>query len=209
MPVQVRDANERDAVALSRLWCDLAARSGIETAPLDAPEVVVARAVLRYSDDDSGRIVVAELDGTVVGCGFMSVGVASPLDEGRVVHLSHVHVAPGYGRLGIGSALVEATLTWAEQRGYESVVTSVPASHREANRFLARLGMAPVASLRGGSVASLRARLPHDPSAVARQSGRVSRSVGQVVAARRSQRRARSRTQALGSLAERTVGAAD
>ena len=221
MPVQVRDANERDADVLSRLWCDLAARSGIDTAPLDAPEVVVAKAVLRYSDDDSGRIVVAELDDTVVGCGFMSVGVASPLDEGRVVHLSHVHVAPGYGRLGIGSALVEATLTWAEQCGYDSVVTSAPANHREANRFLARLGMAPIASLRGASVVSLRARLPHDPSLVARQAGRMGRSVGQVVAARRSQRRARSRAQDVTpdvtpdvsqrrvTIPDRTVGAAD
>jgi hypothetical protein len=139
----------------------------------------------------------------------MRVGVASPLDEGRVVHLSHVQVAPGFGRLGVGSALIEATLTWAEKRGIQSVVTSVPSSHREANRFLARLGMAPVASLRGGSVAALRARLPHDPSVVARQSSRMGRSVGQVVAARRSQRRARSRSQSPVSLPDGTVGAAD
>ena len=210
MPVHVREADERDAVVLARLWCDLAARADCETgAPGVACVEAVAKAVQRYADSDSGRIVVAEIDGTVVGCGFMSAGVASPLDEGQVVHLSHVHVEPGHGRLGVGSALVEATLTWAEQKGYESVVTSAPANHREANRFLARLGMAPVASLRGASVAALRARLPHDPSVVARQSGRMSRSVGQVVAARRSQRRARTRTQARSPLADRAVGAAD
>ena len=206
--MQVRDANEGDASALSTLWFDLVARPGAD-APGDPPEVVAAKAVLRFAEDDTGRIIVAELDGSVVGCGFMRVGVASPLDEGRVVHLSHVQVAPGFGRLGVGSALIEATLTWAEKRGIPSVVTSVSSSHREANRFLARLGMAPVASLRGGSVAALRARLPHDPSVVARQTSRMGRNVGQVVAARRSQRRARSRSQSPVALPDRTVGAAD
>lgn len=182
-----------DAAALGDLWVDLVAQAG---EPLgDPPDVLVAKAVLRYSGDEGqGRILVAEIDGTVVGCGFLRVALASPLDEGRVVHLSHVQVAAGWGRQGVGSALVEASLTWAEQQDIALVVTSVPASHREANRFLARLGMAPVASLRGGSVATLRTRLPHDPSAVARQNGRAVRSVGQVVAARRSQRRARARS---------------
>ena len=59
--------------------------------------------------------------------------------------------------------------------------------------FLARLGMSMVAHLRGGSVPALRARVAHAPSAVVRQKGRGGRSVGQVVAARRSQRRARIR----------------
>jgi GNAT superfamily N-acetyltransferase len=209
MPVHVRDASEGDASALSTLWFDLVARPGADATPGDSPEMVMAKAVLRFSEDDTGRIIVAELDGSVVGCGFMRVGVASPLDEGRVVHLSHVQVAPGFARQGVGSALVEATLTWAEARGIGSVLTSVPATHREANRFLARLGMAPVAALRGGSVAALRARLPHDPSVVARQTSRVGRNVGQVVAARRSQRRARSRAQNPVPIPDRTVGAAD
>ena len=192
MPVHVRDASEADAAALSRLWFDLVSHPGGDAVG-DTPEVVIAKAVLRYAEGDVGRIVVAELDGTVVGCAFLRVGLVSPLDDGRVVNVSHVQVAPGFGRQGVGSALVESALTWAEQRGIESVVTAVPANDREANRFLARLGMAPVASLRGGSVASLRVRLPHAPSSVARQTGRATRHVGQVVAARRSQRRARAR----------------
>ena len=194
MPVHVRDASESDAAAVSALWSELVGLPGAETVGGDPPEALVAKAVVRYSADDSGRIVVAEIDGTVVGCGFMSIGVATPLDEGRVVHLSHVKVAAGFGRQGVGSALVEATLTWAEQHGLDSVVTSVPTHDREVNRFLARLGMTPAASLRAASVAALRVRLPHDPSVVARQSGRMSRSVGQVVAARRYQRRVSGRT---------------
>jgi GNAT superfamily N-acetyltransferase len=179
-----------DAQALSRLWSELVDRT---EAVSDPPDVLVGKAVLRFSEGDEGRILVAELDGSVVGCGFLRVGLVSPLDDGRVVHLSHVQVSEGCGRQGVGSALVEAALTWAEQQGVGYMVTSVPATHREANRFLARLGMAPVASLRGGPVATLRARLPHASPSVARQVGRSGRSVGQVVAARRSQRRARAR----------------
>ena len=193
MPVHVRDATVDDAAALSQLWSEHVDHTGAE-AVSDPPEAVVAKAVLRFSEGDEGRILVAEVDGSVVGCGFLRVGLVSPLHDGRVVHLSHVQVASGYGRQGVGTAIVDSALAWAERRGIGFFVTAVPAAHREANRFLARLGMAPVASLRGGPVATLRTRLPHAaPTAGARQNGRAGRSVGQVVAARRSQRRLRSR----------------
>ena len=192
MPVHVRDALEGDALELSRLWVDLVAHPGADQVG-DAPETIVAKALLRIADEDLGRVLVAEIDGTIVGCAFLRVGLVSPLDHGRVAQLSHVQVADGFGRQGVGTALFEATLTWAEQTGMDSVLTAVPPNHREANRFLARLGFSPVASLRGGSVAALRARLPLPPAAVARQPGRTGRNVGQVVAARRSQRRARVR----------------
>jgi GNAT superfamily N-acetyltransferase len=192
VPVLVRDATERDAVALSELWADLVAHPGVD-AMGDPPDVVMAKAVTRYVEDDQGRIIVAEVDGLVVGCAFLRIGLISPVDEGGVVQLSHVQVAPEYGRQGVGTALVEATLSWAEHRGIESLVAALPAHDREANRFLARLGMALVANLRGGSVPALRARLAHAPAAAVRQKGRSGRNVGQVVAARRSQRRARIR----------------
>jgi GNAT superfamily N-acetyltransferase len=193
MPVHVRDAVEGDALALSRLWSDLVAHAGADPVG-DRPETVAAKAIVRVPAEDLGRILVAELDGCLVGCAFLRVGLVSPLDEARVVQLSHLKVAEGAERQGVGSALVEASLTWAEQRGIDAILTAVPQSHREGNRFLARLGMSPVASLRGGSVAALRAKMPS--AAAARPGGRAGksgRSVGQVVAVRRSQRRARAR----------------
>jgi GNAT superfamily N-acetyltransferase len=192
MPVHVRDATVGDADALSLLWSDLVPHAAAETLG-EAPDVVVAKALLRCMDKESGRIVVAELDGAVVGCAFLRIGLVSPLEDAEAVHLSHVQVTRGSGRQGVGTALVEAALTWAEQRGLESVMAAVPPGDREANRFLARRGLVPVAGLRAGTVAVLRARLPHAPAAAVRQSARPSRTVGQVVAARRSQRRTRSR----------------
>lgn len=195
MPVHVRDAVEADAVALSGLWSDLVAHPGSEAVG-DRPEVVAAKAIVRVPAEDLGRILVAELDGCLVGCAFLRVGLVSPFDEARVVQLSHMQVSAGAERQGVGTALVEAALTWAEQSGIDAILAAVPQNHREANRFLARLGMSPVASLRGGSVAALRAKLPFPVSAGARPSSRSSkpgRSVGHVVALRRSQRRARIR----------------
>ena len=196
MAVHVRDAVEGDARALSRLWSDQVTRPGADGVG-DPPEVLVAKALLKIRDEELGRIIVAELDGQLVGCAFLRVGIVSPVDPCRVVHLSHVQVAPDAGRQGVGSALIEATVTWAELQGIESVLTAVPSSDREANRFLARLGMSLGGTLRIGTVAALRARLPHTPSAAVRQTGRkpgrTGRNVGQVVAARRSQRRARIR----------------
>jgi GNAT superfamily N-acetyltransferase len=201
MPVHVRDAVEADAVALSRLWSDLVAHPGSEAAG-DRPEVVAAKAIVRVPAEDLGRILVAELDGSLVGCVVLRVGLESPFDEARVVQVSHLQVADGAERQGVGSALIEAALTWAEHNGIDAILAAVPQNHREANRFLARLGMSPVASLRGGSVSALRSKLPF-PSAEAvlphGRSAKPGRSVGLVVGVRRSQRRGRTRRVAPGA----------
>jgi N-acetylglutamate synthase-like GNAT family acetyltransferase len=191
MPVQVRDATAGDADALARLWPELVPPVGGDGVA-DLPGEIVARALANRAAE-AGRILVAELDGTVVGCAFLRIALVSPLDPAQAVQLSHVQVARGVGRQGVGTALIEETVTWAEQQGIDSVVAAVPAGDREANRFLARRGMVPVAALRAGTVAAIRARLPHPASVTVRQNGRSGRNVGQVVAARRSQRRARTR----------------
>jgi len=199
-PVVVRDASARDASALSSLWGELLIRPGSDAAGLSS-EISVAQAVARQGDDQDMRILVADADGEVAGCVFLRVGVVSPVHDDRAVHVSHLQVDSRFPRQEVGSSLLEAALTWAEQKGIGTLLAATGGNDRETNRFMARLGLGQVAVLRGGSVAALRARLPHDPSAVARgvtRTGRSSsRSVGQVVAMRRSQRRARSRDVAL------------
>jgi GNAT superfamily N-acetyltransferase len=153
-----------------------------------SPQDACSEALAQFETDDSSRIVVTEADGEVVGCAFLRVGLVSPVAGDRVVHVSHVQVHSDYEGKGIARGLVEAALTWGEQLGVGTIVVATAASNRESNRFLARLGLAPLANLRGSSVAALRARLSHaDPAAAARKGG-PRRSVDQVVAARRSQR---------------------
>lgn len=191
VPVLVRDAVEDDAPMLGRLWQEYAHRPGVDpTAPV---EELARKAVLRTAQDPAGRIVVAERDGEVVGCALLRLIQVSPFYEDAVLRVSHLQVDPAHARKGAGRSLVEAALSWAEQQGLESILVASPVNDRDANRFMARMGLAPVAGIRGAPVTALRARLPHGPASAARTAGRQGRKVGQVVAARRSQRRARAR----------------
>jgi GNAT superfamily N-acetyltransferase len=192
MPVLVREAVNDDAPSLCRLWSDLMVRHGTEEAGTSL-EATAAVAVDRLQEDDAHRILVAELEDTVVGAVFLRVGMVSPLHTGPAVHMSHLQVDERFHRHGVGRSLVEASVGWAEQLGIDTILAASAVNDREANRFLARFGLAQVAVLRGASVAALRSRLPLDPSAIARNGPRSTRSIGQVVAVRRSQRRARSR----------------
>ena len=191
-PVLVRDAVVEDAPILCRLWADLFLRTGADEVG-DSVESMAAEAVERIGGDDRHRILVAEIDGTVVGAAFLRLGMVSPLHAERAVHMSHLQVDTGYLRHGVGRSLVDASVAWAEERGIDTLIAASAVNDRDANRFMARFGLAQVATLRGASVAALRARLPVDPSSAVRNGGRSGRSIGQVVAVRRSQRRARSR----------------
>ena len=171
-------------------------RPGSDAAGLSS-EMSVAQAVARQDDTHDMRILVADVDGEVAGCAFLRVGVVSPVHDDHAVHVSHLQVDGRFSRNDVGSSLVEAALTWAEQKGIGTLLAATAGNDRDTNRFMARLGLGQVAVLRGSSVAALRARLPHDPATVARGLSRSSRSVGQVVAMRRTQRRARNRDVAL------------
>jgi GNAT superfamily N-acetyltransferase len=198
VPLVVRDADVRDASALYELWRllpDLPLGTGVET---DDGESAVAAAIARLATDPQHRVVVAALDGRVIGSAFLRIGVATPLEPERAVFVTHLHVDAEYARHGAGRGLLEAGVAWAEDHGIERFLVATLADDRDANRFLARLGLAQVAVLRGSSVPALRALLPLDASPVARNGRRMSRQVGQIVAARRSQRRARGRGAAVG-----------
>jgi hypothetical protein len=85
-------------------------------------------------------------------------------------------------------------VTWAEEKDSSHVLVAASATSRDTNRFMARLGLGQVALMRIAAVPTLRSRLPVETPAAARVGSRSSRSVGQVIAQRRSQRRAQART---------------
>jgi len=73
------------------------------------------------------------------------------------------------------------------------VMAAANATDREANRYLARLGFGSLAVIRVASVGSLRSgMMPVEPPACARTDVRTSRTVGQIIAQRRQQRRAKT-----------------
>ena len=185
-PVDVRDLGPQDGPALERLWRDLPRPAEWEQAG-DLAEMVLEA----LATDPGSRVLVAESAGEVVGTAYLRAARLSPLLTDEMLNVSHLQVEESQTRRGVGRALLEAALTHAEQHGIPSLLVSGAVNDRETNRFLARLGLAQVAVVRGSTVAALRARMPSEPLMAGRSSR--SKQVGQVVAARRLQRRARVR----------------
>lgn len=189
-PVYVRDAEPGDVETLRELLASGATRTGTdETRPGEAAASVAGIAL-----DPDQRLIVAESDGQVAGVAHLVRAPLSPLQSGTAVHVLHLHVRDELRRHGVGRALMEATLAWAEEKESSHVLVAAAVTDRDANRFMARLGLAQVAVMRVATVPTLRAKMPVEPPAAARVGARSHRSVGQVLAQRRSQRRAQAKT---------------
>jgi len=68
-------------------------------------------------------------------------------------------VGPEARRHGVAKALIAAVLSTAERAGCELVVSNVPTTSRDANRFFARLGFSSVIVRRIVSTGQLRRKL--------------------------------------------------
>ena len=102
-------------------------------------------------------------------------------------------VLPQFRRHGVGRMLMESAVAYAEEVGVPQVTTAVTAGSRDGNRFMARLGLTQLAVVRAASVQTLRAKLPVEPPPVCLTDSRHHRTVGQVLARRRSLRRAQAK----------------
>ncbi len=176
-PVALRDATLEDVPALVEVWQDALRR--VEAPGQEADLVQV----LQRLDPAQERLVVAEYDGQVAGAIFLRATTVSPVNLEPLVQAVSPHVLPAFRRRGVGRALMEAAATFAEERGIGHVGSGAVSASRDANRFLARLGLGPQAVLRAGSTATLRGRL----DALKPGPGRA-RQISQVLAVRRSQR---------------------
>ncbi len=189
--VHVRDASPDDAAALVEVW---ATRRG-DTDDFSPPVLSEAAvSVARIAAEPDQRLLVATLDDRVAGAVHLSRGPLTPIHAEHAVFVGHLQVLDGFRRHGVGRALVEAAVTWAEEKNTAHVLAAAAVSSRDANRFMARLGFGQVAVIRGTSVAALRGKLPVEPPAAARVGARSHRSVGQVLVQRRSLRRSQART---------------
>lgn len=193
-PVQVRDATVDDSVALLGIWGDSLRRTYTERSTLEPPELEAAAAVARIVADPDQRLLVGTTDGTVAGVVHLLRAPMAPICAEQAIYVTHLHVLDAYRRHGLGRALIEATVSWAEEKDTSHVFAAASANSRDTNRFMARLGLAQVATIRGATVSTLRAKLPVEPPAAARIDSRSARSVGHVLAQRRSLRRAQSKT---------------
>ena len=116
--------------------------------------------------DPDERLLVAEHDDRLVGAMKLSRGPLWPLALDQAVHSSFLLVLPQYRRHGIGHALMEAALAWAEEKDLTQI-TVVTDGNRETNRFFARLGLGALGNVRHAHTATLRKKLAASRPAVA------------------------------------------
>lgn len=176
--VLLRDAVVDDAEALATLWADQVQRS---MSPVDDLRLLIKQ----VATVDSDRIVVATFDGVFAGAVFLRVEQRSPLEQELAVNVLFPSVVPALRRHGVGRALVDAGVQWAETRGITQIRAASTSNSRLAHRFLARFGLSPLAVQRVGATHVVRAKV----SAGRMPAGKpMPRSVGAVLAQRRRQR---------------------
>jgi predicted N-acetyltransferase YhbS len=133
------------------------------------------------SSEDRVVLVAVDEGGNVAGFALVFEGEVAAITMVRALHVGHLLVASGQRRRGVGRALVAAAVHLADQRGIEHVVASAVSGSRDANRYLARLGFAPLAVRRIATTSTLRRSLGIDEGtdrlAVLRRARRGRRSL--------------------------------
>ena len=186
--LEIRDAQPEDAAELLELWAEAGPRGAEAAGPRGVEEAEAALAQIAADPDE--RIVVGFHEGVLVAAVHLRRGPISPLVRDLGVHTSYLLVLPGHRKHGFAHALLDVAVTWAEDKDAAQVTAITASSSRDTNRFLARLGLGTVASVRIASTAVLRHKLT--PEALRPTDAR--RNLGRVLAQRRSiQRRAQDR----------------
>lgn len=184
--LEIRDAVPDDAQALLDLWADAGSR-GSEQAPTPRPLEDATAALAQIAADPDERIVVGIFENELVAALHMRRGALSPLHTEMGVNTSYLLVNAEYRKHGFARALLDVAVTWAEDKDAAHITAITASNSRDTNRFLARLGLATVATVRVANTGVLRRKLtpevlrPHD----------ARRNLGRILAQRRSiQRRA-------------------
>ena len=188
--LRVRPAAVDDVPALLELGDELrdavlaspADGGRLRTTPAGTRAALHQRYVEAVEDPDRHLVVVVNPEGERLGMALFTISPVNALLDLPAVHMSHAVVADRHKRRGAGKALVAAAAAHAEAHGLEQIVVSVHPGSRDANRFFARLGFAPLAVRRVAPVAVVRRRLtqldarPADEHMVRRRARRLGRS---------------------------------
>jgi len=128
--VRIRDARAEDAGAIARLLDQLGYPSSTEAA---------ARRVRELTSSEADRLLVAEVDGEVVGFAGVHVSLAVEYDQ-PAAKLSAIAVDEAHRRRGVGEALVKAAVQEARARGCGLIFLTTAERRADAHAFYAALG---------------------------------------------------------------------
>jgi GNAT superfamily N-acetyltransferase len=184
-----RIARREDAPELAELWSDVLRRVDRSEQIADLELIIKSAA-----ESPEQRFVVVEHDGHVAGAVFLRLSTVTPINLEPCVQSVQPRVFVAYRRRGVGRMLMEAAAVFAEENGVLHMTTAVPATARDANRFMARLALGPYAVLRLAPAGMVQAKLDAQTPSVGLAGGRSgARQLTHVLAARRSSRRAQRR----------------
>jgi GNAT superfamily N-acetyltransferase len=120
------------------------------------------RDIVHSARAGDGRMILVAVDESsdeVVGLVVARPDQIGAIDLTPALHVTHMLVAPKHRRRGVGRALLGAVVCAAENAGCWHVIATVGSGSREANRYLARLGFAPLVLHRVTSTVGLRRAL--------------------------------------------------
>lgn len=188
-PIVLRDADHEDAAAMIALWAECAAAGRDEGSEAFTqqtlwrePGVAEGAAALEFAlRSPDKRIIVALVDGDLIGATVCDIRTLTPVTMDMVLVVTEIQVSPRHRRRTVASTLLSAAASYGEERGCEMVIASIPAHAREPNRYLTKIGFNQIAVLRAIQASKLRSRLTSRAT--------KSRDTGKLIAVRRTMRR--------------------
>jgi ribosomal protein S18 acetylase RimI-like enzyme len=156
--VRVRPAEAGDVPALVALTRGLDQPGGAQRGPADGSVAHLAQRFAELVADPLRHVLVCvdEATGVVGGLLMARQDEVGAIDLTPVLHVTHLIVDPGQRKRGIGRALLAAAVHLADDAGADRMMATVASSSREGNRYLARLGFAPLVTHRVAQVAVVR-----------------------------------------------------
>lgn len=160
--ITVRRVGAEEERSFTELWMASRVENGA------SPEVVARAAsegrISSALHREDVRAYLAFSDGQAVGFAVAAMSPFSALTEAPCVTIDQLYVAPKQRHHGVARQLMSAVTLYADSRGCDQIGCNVPAQHRDANRFFARLGFSSQMVRRITSVSALRRRLGADES---------------------------------------------
>lgn len=153
-PVSMRQATIDDVPFLVELWGEVLRKADRQDQVHDLETIVKEAA-----ESAERRLLIADYDGEPAGAVLLRVTPMTPLNLEPTVQALAPHVTPTFRGKGIGSALMESAVQWAEDLGIPHITTAAAAGSRSGNRFMARLSLGPQAVLRASTTHTVRAKL--------------------------------------------------
>ncbi|MCW2839616.1 MAG: hypothetical protein JWR55_1099 [Aeromicrobium sp.] len=195
--IVLRDADRGDAAALVALWSECAGSSrdeGSEAFTQQAlwrePGVVEAASALDLAlAVPSKRIIVALVEGEIIGATVCSLSTLTPISLTRILIVTEIQVSPRFRRRSVASTLLSAAASYGEEHNCEIVLAAIPVHSREPHRYLTKIGFNQVAVLRAIQSSKLRSRLT--------MMATNSRDTGKLIAVRRTLRRRQGQARAI------------